>query len=141
MKYAFIERHHRRWPVRQLCSLLDVHRSGFYAWRRQPRSKCSIDNARLTGLIKQFWLESGAVYGYRKIPNDLRDHGEHCGPNRVHRLMKEAGLRAQVGYRKPRAKAGTAHALTPNVLDRQFNPAEPNTAWVTRKLPNLSDIH
>ena len=83
------------------------------------------------GLIKQFWLESGGVYGYRKIHTDLRDLGEACGANRVYRLMRLAGLKAQVGYRKPRHRGGMAHAALPNRLDRQFNPAEPDQAWVT----------
>lgn len=56
----------------------------------------------LTGQIKQFWLESGCVYGYRKIHLDLRDTGQQCGVNRVWRLMKRAGIKAQVGYRSPR---------------------------------------
>lgn len=48
----------------------------------------------LTGQIKQFWLESGCVYGYRKIYLDLRDTGLQCGMNCVWRLMKRAGLKA-----------------------------------------------
>lgn len=131
MRYAFIGEHSGRWPVRWLCSLLDVHPSGFYAWRRQPRSARAVEDERLSGLVKQFWLESGAVYGYRKIHSDLREHGERCGPNRVHRLMRCAGIRAQVGYRRPRHKAGSVHKVTPNVLQRQFNPAAPNQGWVT----------
>lgn len=83
------------------------------------------------GLIKQFWLESGGVYGYRKVHSDLRDHGESCGPNRVHRLMRLAGLKAQVGYRKPRHKSGEAHVVVPNRLQRQFEPKEPDQVWVT----------
>jgi putative transposase len=110
---------------------LDVHPSGFYAWQRQPRSARAIEDERLSGLIKQFWLESGAVYGYRKIHTDLREYGEQCGPNRVHRLMRHAGIRAQVGYRKPRHRAGELHKVTPNILQRQFNPQAPNESWVT----------
>ncbi len=117
--------------MRRLCALLDVHPSGYYAWRKQPRSDRSKQDDRLTGLIKQFWLESGGVYGYRKIHSDLRDHGEQCGPNRVHRLMQQAGLRAQVGYRKPRQKGGTSHIVVPNRLQRQFSTEAPNEAWVT----------
>ena len=46
--------------------------------------------------------------------------------------MHQSGLRAQVGYRRrPRHKAGIAHALTPNHLQRKFNPASPNERWVT----------
>lgn len=51
---------------------------------------------RLTGLIKQSWLESGGVYGYRKITHDLRDPGERCGKHRIYRLMLQEGLRAQI---------------------------------------------
>lgn len=131
MRYAFIEEHSRQWPVRGLCSLLDVHPSGFYAWQREPRSNRSREDERLTGLIKQFWLESGAVYGYRKVHTDLREQGEQCGPNRVHRLMRREGIRAQVGYRKPRHRTGAVHVVTPNRLQRQFNPAAPNESWVT----------
>ena len=111
--------------------LLDVHPSGYYAWSKAPRSQRDKQDERLTGLIKQFWLESGGVYGYRKIHSDLCDYGECCGPNRVHRLMKLAGLRAQVGYRKPRHKAGTTHIVTPNKLQRQFNPEKQDQSWVT----------
>jgi len=131
VKYAFIQDHHDLWPVRWLCRLLELHPSGFYAWRKQPKSKRTRSDEHLTGLIKQFWLESGGVYGYRKIHTDLRDLGEACGANRVHRLMRLAGLKAQVGYRKPRHRGGMAHVALPNRLDRQFNPIEPDQAWVT----------
>ncbi len=86
---------------------------------------------KILGLIKQFWLESGGVYGYRKIYSDLRDEGEFCGINQVHRLMKREGLQSQRGYRKPRAKAGTEHVISANKLAREFNPTAPNQSWVT----------
>ena len=114
-----------------MCRLLDVHPSGYYAWLQKPKSKRQRADERLAGLIKQFWLESGSVYGYRKIHHDLRDVGERCGVNRVHRLMKLAGLQAQVGYRKPRSRGGQQHVVTRNILDRQFDPVVPNQAWVT----------
>jgi len=55
-------------------------------------SKQAKANRRLTGLTKQFWLEGGGVHGYRKIHSDLREHGELCSKNRVHRLMQLKGL-------------------------------------------------
>ncbi|WP_370451549.1 IS3 family transposase [Buttiauxella sp. B2] len=70
----------------------------------------------------QFWLESGCVYGYRKIHLDLRDTGQLCGVNRVWRLMNRAGIKAQVGYRSPRARKGEASIVAPNRLQRQLNP-------------------
>ncbi|MDF9134214.1 MULTISPECIES: IS3 family transposase [Enterobacteriaceae] len=131
LRYAFIRDNTHCWPVRLLCRVLDVHPSGFYAWLQQPDSRRHHADLRLTGLIKQFWLESGCVYGYRKIHLDLRDTGQQCGVNRVWRLMKRAGIRAQVGYRSPRARKGETSIVTPNRLQRQFNPEAPDERWVT----------
>ena len=58
------------------------------------------EDERLTGLVKQSWLESGAVYGYRKIHRDLRDGREACGKHRVAKLMKREGLRSQMGSQR-----------------------------------------
>ena len=131
MRYTFIRANSTVWPVRWLCRLLEVHPSGYYAWQKHPRSAGTIVNQRLTGLIKQFWLQSGGVYGYRKIHCDLRDIGEQCGENRVYRLMRAAGLRAQVGYRRPRHRLSPARVLAPNRLQRKFEVANPNDTWVT----------
>ncbi|WP_435574997.1 IS3 family transposase [Acinetobacter schindleri] len=131
MRYAFIQDNQHIWPVRRLCSTLDVHHSGYYAWLKQPISETAKERQQLSGLIKQFWLESGGVYGYRKIHCDLKDVGESCGINRVHRIMKANGLKSQRGYRKPRAHAGTPAVVAANTLDRQFNPTHPNQLWVT----------
>ena len=66
MKYAFIRDNQNLWSIDRLCSTLDVHHSGYYAWLKKPISKTARENQKLSGLIKQFWLESGGVYGYRK---------------------------------------------------------------------------
>ncbi|MCW9317396.1 IS3 family transposase [Klebsiella pneumoniae] len=131
LRYAFIRDNICCWPVRLLCRVLDVHPSGFYAWFKQPYSQRHQVDLRLTGQIKQFWLESGCVYGYRKIHLDLRDSGQQCGVNRVWRLMNRAGIKAQVGYRSQRARKGEASIVSPNRLQRQFNPDAPDKRWVT----------
>ncbi|MCX8982590.1 IS3 family transposase [Citrobacter portucalensis] len=131
LRYTFIRDNSRCWPVRLLCRVLDVHPSGFYAWFKQPYSQRHQVDLRLTGQIKPFWLESGCVYGYRKIHLDLRDSGQQCGVNRVWRLMNRAGIKAQVGYRSPRARKGEASIVSPNRLQRQFNPDAPDKRWVT----------
>jgi putative transposase len=114
-----------------MCRMMRVHRSGYYAWIKQPKSARQLEDERLLGLIKQFWLESGCVYGYRKIHLDLRSVGEACGVNRVARLMKQAGLKAQVGYRRPRHKSGQPAVLAENHLKQDFDVDAPNQAWVT----------
>jgi putative transposase len=111
--------------------LLDVHPSGFYAWLAVPKSSRQKQDDRQSGIIKQYWLESGCVYGYRKIHSDMQCMGEKVGINRVHRLIKLSDLKAQVGYRKPRYRTGPSHITSANKLDRQFTVAMPNHSWVT----------
>ena len=83
-----------------MCRLLNVHPSGFYAWHENSKSQREKDDEYLLGFIKQFWLESGCVYGYRKIYKDMLSFGEACGKNRVYRLMKSAEIQSQRGYKR-----------------------------------------
>jgi putative transposase len=133
VKYAFIQAHRHEHKVRTLCRVIGVHRSGFYAWCREPRSRRAREDARQTGLIKQFWIESGGVYGYRKIHDDMREVGERCGKHRVYRLMRIAGVHSQTGYRRrrPKPRAGKPARLAPNRLEQRFEARRPNDAWVT----------
>jgi putative transposase len=112
--------------------MMRVHPSGFYAWCDTPQSPRALEDGRLIGHIKHAWLESGSVYGYRKVTDDLRELGESCGKHRVYRLMKQEKLRSQTGYRRrPGARGGAVAVLAPNHLQRQFDVSEPNRVWVT----------
>ena len=83
-----------------MCRCLRIQPSGFYAWQKSPLSQRAREDARQTDLIRKAWNDSGKVYGYRKLHDDLLDHGETCCPNRVARLTRLAGIRAQVGYKR-----------------------------------------
>ncbi|RJG12921.1 IS3 family transposase [Pseudomonas cavernicola] len=132
LKYAFINQLSVDYSVRRLCLTLKVHASGYYAWLAEPKSARAKDDQRLLGLIKHSWLESGGVYGYRKIHDDLREIGEPCGRHRVARLMRLEGLRSQTGYRRrPGRYGGKPPVASPNRLERRFNVTEPNKVWVT----------
>ncbi len=132
VKYVFVREHQETYPVRRLCKTLEIHPSGYYAWLHAPDSTRTIEDRRLLGHVKQSWLESGSIYGYRKVWQDLRELGELCGINRIHRLKRQEKLRSQTGYhRRPRARSGPPSVHAPNHLQRQFAPAEPNQVWVT----------
>ena len=132
MKYAFIKAHRDEFSVRAMCRVLKVHASGFYAWLKNGLSGQAKRRRRLTGLIKQSWLENGCVYGYRKIHHDLLSLGEPCAPNTVAKLMRNEGLRAQVGYKRRPGKYGTKPAIVAaNQLQQDFNVDAPDRVWVT----------
>ncbi len=127
-----MKQHAGEFGLAAMCRVLRVHRSGYYAWLRSPASLRARDDQRLLGLIKHSWLESGSIYGHRKITKDLRELGETCSKHRVARLMKQEGLRAMVGYgRRPRPLSGPIGAVANNVLARAFTAQKPNQAWVT----------
>ena len=63
MRYVFIERFEREHSVRRMCQVMQVHPSGYYAWKAGPTSARAQDDQRLLGLLKHAWLESGGVYG------------------------------------------------------------------------------
>lgn len=132
MKYAFIRAHRDEFGVRAMCRVLKVHFSGFYAWLKEPLSRRSLEDARQTELIRQAWSDSGKVYGYRKLTDDLRDQGERISENRVARLASLAGIAAQVGYkRRPGRYGGKPAIVVENRLEQRFQTSAPDQVWVT----------
>ena len=132
MRYAFVAEHRSQFSVRVMCRCLRIHPSGYYAWLNNPQSRRAKEDARQTELIRTAWKESGKVYGYRKLHDDLIEQGEKCCPNRVSRLSKLAGIRAQIGYkRRPGLHGGKSSLIVDNTLDRQFDVQEPDRVWVT----------
>lgn len=132
MRYAFVAEHRAVFSVRAMCRCLRIHPSGFYAWLKAPLSKRAHEDARQTKLLKEAWEESGKVYGYRKLHDDLRHQGETCSPNRVARLARLAGIKAQIGYkRQPGKYGGKPSVIVDNTLDRQFDVTTPDRVWVT----------
>jgi putative transposase len=45
--YEFIKAHQRQFSVEMLCRLLEVNRSGYYKWLKNPVSKRAQEDARL----------------------------------------------------------------------------------------------
>ncbi len=132
MKYAFIAAHRPQFRVRTMCRCLRIHPSGFYAWLKEPVSSRAKEDVRQTALLKQAWQDSGKVYGYRKLHDDLRDQGERCSPNRVARLASLAGIKAQVGYkRRPGRYGGKPAIVADNKVAQNFEAGAPDQTWVT----------
>jgi len=132
VRYAFVAAHRPQFSVRAMCRCLRIHPSGFYAWLRTPLSRRAKEDARQTELMVRAWKESGKVYGYRKLHDDLLDQGETCCPNRVARLARLAGIKARIGYKqRPGRYGGKPSVVVDNTLDRQFEVEAPDRVWVT----------
>jgi hypothetical protein len=95
MKYQFIERErksraHARWPVVVQCRVLEVHRSGYYAWQHQQRThrlgKRALENHELSDAIREIHRRSQERYGAPRMTAALHQQGFCCSRNRVARL-------------------------------------------------------
>ena len=129
--YEFIKANQYRHSVETMCRLLEVARSGYYAWLQEPVSNRAQENVRLLRLIRASFAASHGIYGAPRIFLDLREAGETCSKHRVTRLMCVNKIRALHGYRTRRYSATKPSELIPNILERNFNVARPNKVWVT----------
>ena len=94
MKYAFIRERREEFGIRAMRRVLRVHFSVFYEWLKELLSLRALEEERQTELIRQAWIDSGKVYGYRKLADDLGDQGESISENRAARLASLAGIAA-----------------------------------------------
>ncbi|WP_157115674.1 IS3 family transposase [Ketogulonicigenium robustum] len=132
VRYAFVAEHRGQFSVRAMCRCLSIQQSGFYAWLQAPLSARAQEDKRQTELLRNAWTESGKVYGYRKLHDDLVGLGESICPNRVARLAQLAGIKAEIGYkRRPGSYGGKPSVVVDNTLDRQFDVDAPDRVWVT----------
>jgi transposase InsO family protein len=132
VKFAFISTEKASTPVAVLCRLLEVSRSGFYAWEERGPSATEIADQRLAVRIAAIHKASGGRYGSPKVHAELVAEGTAVSRKRVARIMVDLGL-ASLRKRRFKATTDSRHKLpvAENVLDRKFEVDAPNVAWVT----------
>jgi len=116
--------------VAPLCRALGASRSGYYAAAARARKPDSVCAA--TVHLKTAFMASGRSYGSRRLQQALVKEGRPIGRHRVRTLMRINGLRP-VWKRKFIHTTDSRHALpiADNRLNRQFEPAKANAAWVS----------
>jgi transposase InsO family protein len=134
VRFAFIEEHRAAYPVEMMCQLLEVSRSGYYAWSaRQDCQPCRRDQRRaeLIEKILVVHAQSRETYGSPRVYQELKALGEEVCQNTVAKLMKEQGVRSIVRrrFRVRTTDSAHAHPTAPNLLERCFERELPNQAW------------
>jgi transposase InsO family protein len=131
MKYQFIHQQQRRHTVTRLCEVLEVSRSGYYAWCGRGESRRAQANQRLLQRIQHLHLHYRCRYGADKLWRVLRAEGETCGRHRVARLRREQGIEALRRRRfKARYAACNSQAASANQLHQNFKATHPDRVWV-----------
>ena len=133
MKYAFIARHRRVWPITVQCRVLEVSVSGYHGHRVRRSStvpRRHLSDAALLVHIRAIHARTRGGYGWPRIWRALRARDLRVGKQRVQKLMQQQGIRAR-GKRRFKVTTDSAHDLpiAPNRLDRQFTVDAPNKVW------------
>jgi len=80
----------KAWPVSWMCRLLNVSRSGFYAWGEREPSARSRRDQQLAVKVAAVHAQSRGTYGSPSIRDELVKDGEHVGKKRVARLIVDS---------------------------------------------------
>jgi putative transposase len=133
MRYQFIREHQPEFSVQRMCRLLDVTRSGYYAWQPQKTGPREQENQVLVEQIRKEYKTSRQTYGSPRIWAALQGQGMACGRHRVARLMRREGIRPQKRQKwhpvTTQRQPGVIPA--PNRLNQDFSAALANTKWVS----------
>jgi putative transposase len=124
--------HQEQWPVAVLCEVLDVSRSGFYAYaQRQAAPRISHDEVALLARVKAIHAETRQSYGSRRMAKQLQDDGWVVGRYKARRLMQQAGITVRRRTRRGPVTTDSQHgyAVSPNLLARQFAVEKPDQVW------------
>lgn len=121
------------YPVKSLCEVLVVSRSGYYQWRAAPNSVRARQEAQMQERIAQIHRASRGTYGSPRVAAVLRKQGDSIGRHRVARLMRETGLlgRQRRRYRVRTTDSNHDQPVAPNRLKAADRPTRIDEVWVS----------
>ena len=133
-KFAFAAAERANHAVARLCRVVGASVSGFYAWLRaiptvQDRAEAE---AELRGHVGRIFAARHRVYGAPRVHAELGREGRRHSRRRVARLMREMGLSARRGRRRPPRTTDSRHdfPVAPNLLGRRFAAERPDAVWL-----------
>ena len=132
MRYRFIDKQKKAWPVTLMCGVLGVSRSGYYDWTARGRGRRVRSNNELDRRISQTFAEHRQRYGAPRITAALHDEGIECSENRIARRMRALGLQA-IQAKKFKSTTDSKHLkpVAPDLIKQDFSAAAPNQKWTS----------
>jgi transposase InsO family protein len=120
------------YSVKRLSQVLQVSRSGYYAWLNRGLSQRKQTNVSLLAEIKVIHQQSRQTYGVRRVQATLRAKGLGYNRKRIGSLMHKANLKPKMA-RCFKVTTDSTHdkPMADNQLARQFRVKAPNTHWVS----------
>lgn len=132
MRFAFIREHQDVYPAEVACAVLNVSRSGYYAWRDRPASGQAVRRQALLAEIRAVCAASHGIYGSPRIHRELQARAVSCCRHTVARVMRAHGVvcRPRPAFTPQTTDSDHGWAVAANRLEQQFDVREPNRVWV-----------
>jgi len=121
------------YAVEKMCKVLQVSRSGYYAWLLRSPSKRQKETQQIKTEIALIYIESKNRYGSPKIANELMNRGWSISRPRVARMMRSEGLRSIINkkYRCTTTDSNHSYPVAENHLARDFSANRSGQKWVS----------
>lgn len=121
------------YTVVQLCKVLGVSTSGYYAYIKRPKRPITKVEKEQLKRIKSVYNKHSGTYGAKRIAQVLKAKNTIINHKKVARLMRESNLKAKVRQKKTthQTKQEAAGFVYENHLKRDFKANHPNQKWVT----------
>jgi len=124
--------HRDEFPVELMARVLEVSRTGFYAWLKHQPGPRQEERSRFDAEVLAEFEKAKKCYGSIRIMEALHKRGRSCNRKRVTRSLKRQGLRA----RPPRKYVVTTDSkhsfpIVPNLLERNFSADYPDLKYVS----------
>lgn len=124
----------KNYKITELCHALGVSPSGYHAANKRPESRHTTENTLLLKTMTSIHEHRHTrSYGSPRMTHELRDRGYSTSENRVARLMRRSGLKAQPRrpYRPKTTRPDHAAHPSPNLLADADPPLSPGTHLVS----------
>jgi putative transposase len=117
-----------------MCDVLQVSRTGYYAWRRRPVSARSEHQSAVISEIRQIHSERHKdVYGSPRMHQERVERGFDICEATVAKLMRQEGMSAST-HRRFRVRTTDSNhdlAVAKNTVNREFERDQPNEIRVS----------
>ena len=132
MKYDFIQKNEKLFPIEKMYRVLEISTGSFYRWKRVSITIAQKRIITLKEQIKKVYFESKQRYGSPRITKELQSLGCQISRITVAKYMKALGLKSKLS-RKFKVTTNSKHnyLTVENILNREFVVDKPSKAWVS----------
>jgi putative transposase len=120
------------YPVKVVCRVLSVSRSGYYDYRRGVSHRRREADELISKKVEEIFIEHKRRYGARRIQAELVHQGKKVGLHKVRTLMKVKQLKAiqPLSFIPKTTVSPRGLMACTNLIMNKDSITEPNQAWV-----------